>query len=575
MLFSGGAGGLPDRPGYRCQHPWTHMAGVGARLNFTCKKCTFQEVNEPFHISCVKKFAHIKVELSQVINSSGPILTVISNYLTVELKDITFIENKASRSSHVISVMPARNTTEPFDSMSYISVDNCVFRHNCFYSYQIYIGYFSEYNPTTVVFKGRNVIQNNTGGGVYLNSGVMWIQGDLHIEDNGYHDSVPPPYSLPWSSATAVLKIKGASLIQFSNNTQLSIKNNEGYGVYLTEYVHPALSLYFGYFYYHDFDSIIHEKASGCFLRLVYDKGTVVTEQDLEYFNTSLVVSGNIFPKYKTNQERWPDKQLYHTHLHNCKFILDNTTKIMGEEKMKKYLKLDSWDRTTIGSPPYHMCSCDATQPENEILWKCDSGSIFRVLYPGVPPTLALVALGENYFACALLAEGSVELNMNIYLQVFDYCPPGMNITWSNNSRICGCREGLTSHEFDCSIKVDRTHEIITYKSTRNGYWMGYWNDQLVFSNFCPSYYCNSTVLTTGITLEGINTTMQCNPDSNRQGLLCSQCTAGTSSQFGSFRCTQCTFAGLLLVPLGVVAGIVLILFLFLFNFTVQGDTVS
>ena len=547
------------------------MAGVGARLNFTCKKCTFQEVNEPFHISCVKRFAHIKVELSQFINSSGPILTVISNYLTVELKDITFIENKASRSSHVISVMPARNTTGQFDSMSYISVDNCVFCHNWLYSYQIYIGYFSEYNPTTVVFKGRNVIQNNTGGGVYLNSGVMWIQGDLHIENN--YDSVTTWYSPTWSSATAVLKIKGASLIQLSNNTQLSIKNNEGYGIYLTEYVHPELDLNAGYFYY-NFAPFTHKKA--CFLRLVYDKGTVVTEQDLENFNTSLVVSGNFIPKYMTDRELLPGNQLYHTHLNNCEFISDNTTKIMKEREMKKYLKLDSWDRTTIGSPPYHMCSCDATQPENEILWKCDSASIFRVLYPGVPPTLALVALGENYFACALLAEGSVELNMNIYLQVLDYCPPGMNITWSNNSRICGCREGLASHEYDCSIKVDRAHKIITYKSTRNGYWMGYWNDQLVFSNFCPSYYCNSTVLTTGITLEGINTTMQCDPDSNRQGLLCSQCTPGTSSQFGSFRCTQCTFAGLLLVPLGVVAGIVLILFLFLFNFTVlQGDIVS
>ena len=597
---------------------WNHglfIEGNDTRLDFTCLKCTFQEVNEPFHISCVKGFADIKVILSQFINGSGPILTVISNYLTVELKDVTFIENKASRSSHVISVMPTSNTTGQFDSMSSVSVDNCVFCHNWLYSYQIYIGYFSKYNPATVVFKGRNVIQNNTGGGVYLNSGVMWIQGDLHIEDNGYHDSVPPPYSLPWSSATAVLKIEGASLIQFSNNTQMSIKNNEGYGIYLTEYVHPEFHHYFGYYYYNKyFNTITHKKA--CFLRLVYDKGTVVTEQDLEYFNTSLVVSGNFIPKYKTDEQHLPDKQLYHTHLHNCEFILDNTTKIMKEKEMKKYLKLDSWDRTTIGSPPYYMCSCDATQPENKILWKCGSGSIFRVLYPGVPPSLALVTLGENYFvqpanitirphnrktayyntiidecieiplkfqsytfqliARGLLAEGSVELNMNIYLQVLDYCPPGMNITWSNNTRVCGCKESLASHWFDCSIKVDRAHGIITYKSTRNGYWMGYWNDRLVFSNFCPSYYCNSTVLTTGITLEGINTTIQCNPDSNRQGLLCSQCTPGTSSQFGSFRCTPCTFAGLLLVPLGVVAGIVLILFLFLFNFTVlQGDIVG
>ena len=577
------------------------------RLTFTCKKCTFEDVHEPLRI---KGGTDITVEQSQFINSSGPILTVVSNYFIVKLKDVTFLENEASRLSHVISVMPAINNTWLFDSMSYISVDNCVFRDNRLYSYQIYIGYFSEFNPTTVVFKGHNVIQNNTGGGVYLNYGVMWIQGELHIENN--YDTVAPSYSLVQSSATVVLKIKGASLIQFSNNSQLSIKNNEGYGIYLTEYVHHELCFRIGYFYY-TCGPITHKKA--CFLRFVYDKGTVVTEQDLEDFNTSLVVSGN-FPTYGTNQEHLPGKQLYHTHLHNCEFILDNTTKIMGEEEMKKYLKLDSWDRTTIGSPPYYMCSCDATQPNNEILWKCDDVAIFRVLYPGVPPSLALVALGENYFvqpaditvqpsdrktthyntiidgcteipldfrsstfqltAKGLLAEGNVELNMNVYIQVHNYCPPGMSITWSNNSHMCGCKEGLASHEFDCSIKMDRTHEIITYKSIRTGYWMGYWNGQLVFSNFCPSYYCNSTVLTTGITLEAINTTIQCELASNRQGLLCSECTPGTSSQFGSFRCAQCTFAGLLLIPLGVVAGIVLILFLFLFNFTVlQGDIVG
>ena len=137
----------------------------------------------------------------------------------------------------------------------------------------------------------------------------------------------------------------------------------------------------------------------------------------------------------------------------------------------------------------------------------------------------------------------------------------------------------LSNHHFQCIITARGLTAEITYKSSTSNYWMGYWGQQLVFSDHCPSHYCNtvnSTISTTGLTMEDINTTIQCDPNSNRQGLLCSQCTPGTSSQFGSFRCTQCTFAGLLLVPLGAIAGIVLIVFLFLFNFTVlQGDIIG
>ena len=182
--------------------------------------------------------------------------------------------------------------------------------------------------------------------------------------------------------------------------------------------------------------------------------------------------------------------------------------------------------------------------------------------------------------ARSLYDKMSVRTEVNI--AVTSQCPPGMSISQSNKTDECRCNPILISHGFHCNIKPHGYHDfdnVVTYKSATNHQWLGYWNDHLVLSDYCPSHYCssdNSLLFTTGIPLEALKTSIQCEPNSKRQGLLCSQCTPGTSSQFGSFRCAECTFAGLLLVPFGVVIGILLVVFLFLFNFTVlQGDVVG
>ena len=194
--------------------------------------------------------------------------------------------------------------------------------------------------------------------------------------------------------------------------------------------------------------------------------------------------------------------------------------------------------------------------------------SWLRPLYPryGGVPTISL-------------KTAKTIFNKTVTVWVNAECPTGFQLSPSTNGTACYCNQLLSNHQFQCTIIARGLTAEITYKSSTNNYWMGYWGQQLVFSDHCPSHYCNtvnSTISTTGLTTKDINSTIQCEPNSNRKGLLCSQCTPGTSSQFGSFRCTRCTFAGLLLVPLGAIAGIVLIVFLFLFNFTVlQGDIIG
>ena len=314
--------------------------------------------------------------------------------------------------------------------------------------------------------------------------------------------------------------------------------------------------------------------------------------------------------------------QIYNAHLQNCIMRSGARNKTLREDEIKSiYLKLDSWDENTIGSPPYNICFCDVADPGLKFNTRQCNGQLFnRTVYPGLPVTIAVVALGDLNFVqpadftistgqetryynnsirgCIELHAFTPRLSSSIYkftiearsilknekmsvrtevnIVVTSQCPPGMSISQSNE---CRCNQVLISHGFHCDIRSHVYHNAITYKPATSHQWLGYWNSQLIFSDYCPSHYChsdNSSLLTTGITLEDLNTSVQCEPNSKRQGLLCSQCTTGTSSQFGSFQCTECTFAGLLLVPFGAVIGILLIVFLFLFNFTVlQGDVVG
>ena len=482
-----------------------------------------------------------------------------------------------------------------------IIFENCTFQWNSYYSHQICLDHFSQMYP--VQFKGHNVIQHNSGGGMYLYNSVLWVQGRLDIKNNGRSTSL----------TDCGLEIDDRSQIWLSNNSEMNIIYNEGFGVFV-----PFKGDHF--------------RSNSCLISLVHVREmpfeSLVAEDDLENFNASLVVSGNYFHFGDIMYEKYPGNQIYNAHLQNCvqRYKRGNKTGSLKEYKIKKYLKLDSWDETVIGSAPYNVCLCDVTQPNIRDHWICDSPVYNRTVYPGLPVTLAAVALGDldlvqpanftivtgdetRYYnrsisGCTVLHTFTPKLKPSTYrftmvvrslhkndkmsvrtevnIVVTNQCPPGMSISQSNKTDECICNQILLSHGFRCDITPHGYHNfdnVITYKPATSHQWLGYWKGHLVLSDYCPSHYChsdNSSLLTNGITLDGLNTSVLCEHNSKRQGLLCSQCATGTSSQFGSFQCTECTFAGLLLVPFGVVIGILLIVFLFLFNFTVlQGDVVG
>ena len=60
-----------------------------------------------------------------------------------------------------------------------------------------------------------------------------------------------------------------------------------------------------------------------------------------------------------------------------------------------------------------------------------------------------------------------------------------------------------------------------------------------------------------------------------RTGVLCGQCQHGLSTVFGSYRCKQCSNVYLLIVIPIAIAGVVLVVMLFIFNLTVTSGVVN
>ena len=473
-------------------------------------------------------------------------------------------------------------------------------------------------------FYGHNILAYNKCSfrGVFssvitLGGALLSIVGMLKIENN--------------SVSEAAILLSANSKILLSNNSQLRVANNDNFGSAIQLLVYNLYNTYEKFFKECKTDICDGRYA----FQFVDDKGRYIAEADLEFFNASIILS-NRGPFENTGKEMQPHYLLYNANLQDCTLTLREGDKRMNEDEKKRFFNLDSWDGTTIGSPGYYACTCDPTKPDDRNLWDCSSGIITTTVYPGLTVRMALVSLGDGGFVqkanFTMAISGSTQVysiseingckelmsfegnlpgqnytlkvygdsqlrqyisrfhlhlppitkmvfNKTIIVQVRTICPTGFQISSSNNGTICNCSDLLSNHHFQCTIIAKGTRTEIMYKSSTDNYWMGYLGQHLVISNHCPSHYCNtvnSVISTTGVTTEDLNTTIQCDPNSNRQGLLCSQCTPGTSSQFGSFRCTQCTFAGLLLVQFGAVAGIILIVLLFLFNFTVlQRDIIG
>ena len=160
-----------------------------------------------------------------------------------------------------------------------------------------------------------------------------------------------------------------------------------------------------------------------------------------------------------------------------------------------------------------------------------------------------------------LSAEGGITETLYVKLTA---CPAGFYLSRQKGS--CYCDPILYPYVTSCNL-IDET-----VLRSANSWAFAYQVNQKYeykVSQLCPYHYClpHSSYL---------NLSM---PDSqcqfHRTGLLCGQCQQGLSTIFGSSQCKQCSnFYLFIIIPIAI-AGVVLVIMLFIFNLTVTSGTIN
>ena len=151
---------------------------------------------------------------------------------------------------------------------------------------------------------------------------------------------------------------------------------------------------------------------------------------------------------------------------------------------------------------------------------------------------------------------------VNISLQILP-CPPGFELS---DKQVCVCDKKLNGYVKTCDANTGTI--LRDYNDT---FWVGldYSTQELIIHPSCVWDYCRSEAAWISVN----NSDKQCNY--NRTGKVCGGCSEGLSVVLSSSRCLQCSNTYLVLLIPFALAGIVLVLLLFVLNLTVAAGTLN
>ena len=166
---------------------------------------------------------------------------------------------------------------------------------------------------------------------------------------------------------------------------------------------------------------------------------------------------------------------------------------------------------------------------------------------------------------------GLSDLAMNVadmFYVTLDHCPIGF--TPQPNKKACDC-DPVLENSF-LSIESCNVYDGTILRPAKS--WInadGMYNgiQSYCISKQCPLDYCLPYSLYIDLSVPD----MQC--QSNRSGVLCGQCQDGLSTVFGSSKCKHCSNKSLFIIAPLAIAGIVLVVALFIFNLTITNGTIN
>ena len=296
---------------------------------------------------------------------------------------------------------------------------------------------------------------------------------------------------------------------------------------------------------------------------------------------------------------------LYGGLLDKCSFTSERYTSVLQLFNMSS-LQGHSDKGYSISSDPIQLRFCNRSE------WNCTETTQLRSIYPGQQVEVSVVAIDQSGSAIPALIHTAVlsgqilniaetisyeigencnsrnysAMPKNLFSQLelypsnksgdtthlivnitFKRCPIGFEK--SNSTSECICDHRLWQYTNSC--KIDRQAILRNSSST---FWLGvsYNNgtpEGFIHHPFCPLDYCTTE-------REYINLN---HPDEQcsfkRSGLLCGKCKEGFSIVLGSSQCKRCSNNYLcLLIPFAL-AGVLLVILLFLLNLTVAVGTLQ
>ena len=321
---------------------------------------------------------------------------------TIEVKNTHFSGNIVQYSIIQVSNMGQLSyfsIEEPLQFIPSIIIDNCTFTNNSIGESVINNEerslrrqerpLFFEDFATHFTFYGHNIFTDNKLAEntnwrnfpfvLALDNALVEIAGVVEVENNQI------------DVAAVVLLAKSKILLH--NNSLLRIANNGNSSTNI------QLLVYYTLDYFQQFLDVCNVKGCDgmCLFQFVDNNGRYIAEDDLEYFDASIILSNGV-AREKIIGGTQPHYLINNANLQNCTLTLKERNLTLEEDEKKKRLKFESWDETAIGSPAYYACTCDPTRPEDRKLWDCSSGNVTTTVYPGLSVTVGLVALGDYGF---------------------------------------------------------------------------------------------------------------------------------------------------------------------------------
>ena len=485
------------------------------------------------------------------------------------------------RNVNLSSIINVRSTSS--DCALQLSVNECNFHHN--HIPNIIKQTSREVNwrqLVTVVITSTVIFSNTFNEGhnlISMDNGVISFHKSIIINNIFYDNIVKLSLSsmnigslyIFSNHARHILKIVETSYILIRKKSTLIATNNTVYSVLAQELYRE-------------------ETHTLCYFQL----------SEPNFINTHIEIVHNMC----TSPMHLFDNEAY---FNRCKLIYSDTLTIIRQFKFTNIIDISNIgiDRNDIGIIPSSICKCT-----NSFKYECATHELGSV-FPGqtitaklIVPRLSLSSLAPLIVESARLpangcritrAAEMVQMHTSAYCNMYNYtvwsdkpdcelylsvegiaeifyikllpCPAGFSLQYHVQS--CHCDTVLDSDVISvttCNLAdgtILRPANSWISADTVNG------SHRYHVSSQCPFDYC----LPYSSYLNLSTPDMQC--QFNRSGVLCGHCQQGLSAVFGSSQCKKCSNIYLFIIIPIAIAGIVLVITLFVFNLTVTNGTVN